>query len=193
MPPAKKSAPVRGEPPREFEIARDLPLGRHPVLAAFPTLDRLPTATRLEPDATKRAELFQRTEVEIVAEDMWMYVAPQKRIPGAPRGWKPVISAGAPCIVVGAGHLRESPAITLFMDIYHELCHVRQRREGADLYDRSVGYTQRWTEVEAYRFVVVEAREFGVTDEYLRDYLRVEWITDDEHASLLRELGVPLA
>jgi hypothetical protein len=189
---ALKPSSTSGEPPKEFEIRRDLPLGRHPILTAFPTLDRLPTARRLEPDATKRAPLFESTEVEIVSEDMWMYVAPRKKIPGTPRRWNPVVSADADCIVIGEGHLRESPATTLFMDIYHELCHVRQRRDGADLYDRSVGYTERWTEVEAYRFVVDEARQFGVSDEYLRDYLKVEWISEKEHRSLLHELGVPV-
>ncbi len=78
----------------------------------------------------------------------------------------------------------------LFLDIYHELCHILQRREGADLWPPGVGYVERWTEVEAYRFVVGEARALGVPDAYLRDYLRVEWITEEEHRSLLGELGI---
>lgn len=191
MPPSRAPPSPPGEPPNEFEIRRDLALGRHPILAVFPTLDRLPTADRLEPDATKRTELFRSTDVELVADDLWMYVAPNSKLPRTSRGWKPVVSPGSDCIVVGEAHLRESPATTLFMDIYHELCHVRQRRDGADLYDRSVGYTERWTEVEAYRFVVDEARLFGVSNEYLREYLKVDWITDKEHRSLLRALGLP--
>ncbi len=192
MSPSAKPVSPRGEPPKEFEIRREIPLGRHPILGVFPTLDRLPTARRLEPDGDKRAELFRSTEIELVPDDMWMYVAPKKKFPGAPRGWKPVVSPASDCIVVGAAHLRKSSSTMLFMDIYHELCHIRQRRDGADLYDRSVGYTQRWTEVEAYRFVVEEARRFDVSDEYLRDYLKVEWISEEEHRSLLHELGVPV-
>ena len=125
-----------------------------------------------------------------------MYVAPFEIPAGLRRrlrrAWNPVVSPGSDCIVVGVSHLRESPAMTLFMDIYHELCHVRQRQSGANLFDGKVSYVQRWTEVEAYRFVVLEARRLGVSDEFLRDYLKVEWISDEEHRELLASLEVPL-
>ncbi len=124
-----------------------------------------------------------------------MYVAPYEIPPGMRRRlrrrWKPVVSPEANCIVIGVEHLRESPAMTLFMDIYHELCHVRQRQAGANLFDGKVSYVQRWTEIEAYRFVVVEARRLGVSDEFLRDYLKVEWISGAEHRELLTSLDVP--
>jgi hypothetical protein len=50
---------------------------------------------------------------------------------------------------------------------------------------------KRWTEVEAYRFVVEEARTMGVSDDFLREYLMVEWISVKEHRELLDELKVP--
>ena len=78
----------------------------------------------------------------------------------------------------------------LFLDIYHELCHVLQRQGGADLWPPGVSYVHRWTEVEAYRFVVNEARSMGVPNEYLADYLRVEWISEEEHRELLSQLGI---
>jgi hypothetical protein len=77
------------------------------------------------------------------------------------------------------------------MDIYHELCHVLQRQGGADLWPPGVSYVERWTEIEAYRFVVDEARALGVPDSFLREYLRVEWISDDELRTLLEALHVP--
>ncbi|MFZ0891847.1 MAG: hypothetical protein WAN77_05540 [Thermoplasmata archaeon] len=184
-----------GEPPAAFRISRNLPPGRHPLLSAFPGLDRLPPARRLEPDPKKRKKLFEESCVELVEGDVWMYVAPFE-IPTAlrrrRRGWNPVVSPDSDCIVIGVAHLRESPAMMLFMDIYHELCHVRQRQSGANLFDGKVSYVQRWTEVEAYRFVVLEARRLGVSNEFLRDYLRVEWISDSEHRELLTNLEVPL-
>ena len=190
MPATRKKSADDSHAPPGFRVARDLPVGRHPLLAAFPGLDGLPAARRLEPDGEKRARLFEDTCVQVVAEDMWMYVAPFD-IPPASRGrWKPVVSPGSDCIVVGRSHLRESPALMLFMDIYHELCHVRQRHGGANLWEPGVSYVKRWTEVEAYRFVVDEARSIGVSDEFLRDYLRVEWITGKEHRELLAELNV---
>lgn len=186
-------SPPTGEPPSAFRIARDLPLGRHPLLEAFPGLDRLPTATRLVPTAAARRQLFAETHVEIIAEDAWMYVAPRELPKWVRRRWKPVVSPDRDCIVIGESHLRESPPLTLFMDIYHELCHLLQRARGLELWDQRYTYAQRPTEVEAYQFVVDEARRLKVTDDVLRDYLRVEWIDDAEFRQLLDAVGVPAA
>lgn len=188
-----RPAPVptpREVEPEGFTVARDLPLGRHPILAAFPTLDRLPTAGRLVADPARRTRLFRSTSIELVAQDLWMYVAPFELPKGARREWRPVVSPDADCIVIGASHLRESSGLMLFLDIYHELCHVLQRQGGADLWPPGVSYVHRWTEVEAYRFVVNEARLMGVPNDYLADYLRVEWISEEEHRELLSELGI---
>jgi hypothetical protein len=191
MPRPPKSPAIVDEPPKAFRISRDLPPGRHPLLAVFPGLDALPLAKRLEPGAKRRARLFEDTCVEVVDADMWMYVAPTELPKTFRRRWKPVVSPDADCIVVGKEHLHESPALMLFMDIYHELCHVRQRRAGANLWEPGVSYVKRWTEIEAYRLVVDEARSLGVSNEFLREYLKVEWISAKEHRELLAELQVP--
>ncbi len=186
-----RPAPTVPEPPG-FSPQRDLPAGRHRLLEVFPGIDRLVTGQRIEKVAAKRTKLFRETFVELVDQDLWMYVSPHE-VPTVSRSrkWKPVVSPDCDCIVVGRGHLKESPAMTLFMDIYHELCHVIQRRDGANLWEPGVSYVERWTEVEAYRFVVGEARALGATDEFLREYLKVEWISDGEHAQLLQAVGVP--
>ncbi|MGA8542517.1 MAG: hypothetical protein WB947_03105 [Thermoplasmata archaeon] len=192
MPRHPKSPAVADKPPKEFRISREIPAGRHPLLAVFPGLDTLPLAKKLEPDPPLRARLFEDTCVEVVDADMWMYVAPSE-MPETFRGrWKPVVSPDSDCIVVGKGHLQESPALMLFMDIYHELCHVRQRKGGANLWEPGVSYVKRWTEIEAYRLVVDEARSLGVSDEFLREYLKVEWISAKEHRELMTELAVPV-
>jgi hypothetical protein len=191
MPKIAKAAPPVEDAPPGFRVARGTPAGRHPLLEVFPGLDTLSLAKRLEPDARKRARLFRDTCVEVVEEDMWMYVAPTE-VPELARGrWKPVVSAESDCIVVGKSHLDESSPLMLFMDIYHELCHVRQRQGGANLWEPGVSYVKRWTEIEAYRLVIDEARNFGVSDGFLRDYLKVEWISAKEHRELLAELSVP--
>lgn len=187
--PAKESPDPNGAP-RDFRVRRDLPTGRHPLLSAFPGLDRTETAARLVEEPAARAKLFDETCVHVVDQDLWMYVAPFEIPKTARREWRPITSPGSDCVVIGASHLRESSGLVLFMDIFHELCHLIQRAGGADLWPPGVSYVRRWTEVEAYRFVVDEARRFGVEDAFLRDYLRVEWISDEEHRELLSELHV---
>ena len=191
MVPTPRKSRTEVLPPKGFRVRRDLPVGRHPLLAAFPGADQLEVASRLQPDPAARTTLFDETCVQVVDEDMWMYVAPWDMPPGASGRWNPVLSPGSDCIVIGRSHLAESPAIVLFMDIFHELCHVIQRKGGANLWAPGVSYVKRWTEVEAYRFVVGEARKLGVSDEFLRDYLRVEWISEKEHRELLETLQVP--
>ncbi len=190
--PRHRSTP-RGEPPAGFRIARKLPLGRHPLEAAFPGLGKLPTADRLVPEPDARSRLFTETSVEIVSDDAWMYIAPWE-LPREAGRWQPVLTPrGRDCVVVGEAHLRESPALILFLDIFHELCHVLQRKDGRELWDRRYSYVERPTEVEAYRFVVEEARRLHVPDAVLREYLKVEWIDNGELLKLLNALGVPPA
>ncbi|MCI4326806.1 MAG: hypothetical protein L3K16_04125 [Thermoplasmata archaeon] len=192
MPAKKTPAPPKVEDaPKGFRVARDIAVGRHPILEVFPGLSTLPTAARHEPDAAKRAKLHAETYIEVVDQDLWMYVAPFELPKGFRRRWKPVVSPEADCIVVGAGHLKESPALVLFMDIFHELCHIRQRHDGRELWPDQLSYVERPTEIEAYQFVVEEARRLGVGDGTLREYLRVEWIDEDELLQLYTTLGVP--
>ncbi len=191
---APKSAPAAPPAPKGFCVERTIPAGQHPLLAVFPGLDRLPPAAKMEPRPAKRARLFDETGIEVVDQDMWMYVAPWETPPFARRrGWTPVVTPGKDCIVVGQGHLRESAAILLYLDIYHELCHILQRRDGANLWEPGLSYVERKTEIDAYRFVIDDARALGVSDEYLREYLKVEWISPAEHRQLLVAVGVPAA
>jgi hypothetical protein len=189
--PTTPTASAEAPNPPGFRIARGLPLGRHPLLEVFPGLDRLRPGRRIHEDPEVRRRLFDTTEVELVDEDLWAYVAPKEVPKFTRRGWKPVVSPARNCIVVGVGHLRESDSMILYLDIYHELCHVLQRDGGAELWPPGVDYVDRWTEVEAYRFVVEEARRLHVSDAFLREYLKVEWIGEADHRRLLDELGVP--
>ena len=93
-------------------------------------------------------------------------------------------------ITIGLSHLRNSSDTILYLDIIHELCHVKQHLKGRDLYDRSKAYVDRETEIEAYEITVREARRIGLDDNAILDYLSVSWITPEEHKRLARRLGV---
>lgn len=178
-------------PPPEFKFDRTVGLGRHPLLRVFQGLDRVPPFEQYPAPAVTRSRVVRHTSVEIVRGPTWMYVAPREVPPFAKAvGWKPVTSS-SDCIVIGRTHISKSPAITLYLDILHELYHVFQRRAGRELWDISNGYAGSPTELEAYAFALQEARRLGATDQYLRKYLEVDWIDQKEHARLLRNLGVP--
>ncbi len=179
-------------PPPEFSIDRSAGIGRHRLLSVFRGVDDVPPFAEYPASAHLRREVVGSTHVELVGGPTWMYVAPHEVPPFAKAvGWRPVTSA-SDCIVVGRRHLTRSPAITVYLDVLHELFHVFQRRAGRELWDISDGYAGSPTELEAYAFAIREARRLGATDRYLRNYLRVDWIDKKEHQRLIRNLGIPL-
>jgi hypothetical protein len=93
-------------------------------------------------------------------------------------------------ITIGLTHLRQASDEFLYLDIIHELCHVKQHLQGRNLYDRSKAYVDRETEIEAYQVTVQEARRIGLKDDAIANYLRVSWITPEEHKRLVRRLDV---
>ncbi len=93
-------------------------------------------------------------------------------------------------ITIGLNHLRNSSDEFLYLDIIHELCHVKQHLQRRNLYDRSRAYVDRETEIEAYEVTVREARRIGLNDETISNYLNVSWITPEEHRRLADRLNV---
>ena len=92
-------------------------------------------------------------------------------------------------IIVNAKYLKEGDETHLYLDVVHELVHIRQHMEGKELWDRRYAYVDRPTEIEAYKAVLEEARRLGLGEKEVVDYLRVEWVTDEEFERLLRTLG----
>jgi hypothetical protein len=100
------------------------------------------------------------------------------------------VDNGDGSITIGLAHLRQAAREILYLDIIHELCHVKQHLQGRNLYDKSRAYVDRETEIEAYRVTVEEARRIGLDDQAISNYLRVSWITPDEHRRLACTLNV---
>jgi hypothetical protein len=93
-------------------------------------------------------------------------------------------------LLISSRHLRDSPFRTVYLDLVHELCHVKQFRDGRPLFYPKLSYVDAPSEIEAYRFTVDEGRRVGMTDSQLLDYLKVEWISTVEHRRLARRCGV---
>lgn len=93
-------------------------------------------------------------------------------------------------LLVSSHHLSDSEFRTVYLDVVHELCHVRQFRKGQRLFYPKLSYVDAPSEIEAYTLTVKEGRRIGMTDRELREYLKVEWISDAEHRRLARRVGV---
>lgn len=93
-------------------------------------------------------------------------------------------------LVVSVCYLRNGKERDIYLDIIHELVHVRHFMEGKELYDEQIKYIERPTEVEAYKFTVKEARRIKMIDEEIFEYLQTVWISDDDVKKLAKTLGV---
>jgi len=155
------------------KINRKLAPGKYPVTEVFKGLEKSPGFKRFMPSKHEGKEFLTKTFVQIVPEDLYMYTDDEDGH-----------------VNVGLEYLIKGEAVYLYLDILHEFVHVKQFMEGKELFDRSKQYVDRPTEVEAYQFVVDEARRLGLSDEKIFDYLQVEWISTRQHERLARKLGV---
>jgi hypothetical protein len=157
-------------------INRALGPGRYEVTEVFEGLDESSGLKRLLPDDRKRKEFLASTHIEVTNEDTYMWT-----------------DDADGHVNVGLDYLRDGEAVYLYMDILHELVHVRQFKDGKELFPTKIEYIDRQTEIEAYQFAVDEGRRLGLSDDKIYDYLEVEWISKKEHDSLARRLGVKIA
>ena len=100
------------------------------------------------------------------------------------------INDGKGSIMVNLKYLKEGQEVHLYLDVIHELVHIRQLREGKELWDKNYAYVDRPTEIEAYRVAVDEARRIGFTEAEVVDYLKVEWVSEEDFRRFLTTLGV---
>jgi hypothetical protein len=156
-----------------FQINRSVSHGQYKIKDLFPDIESSPALMDIFKAGEKINDILTHTVV-IVSDK--------------PRYMKVDNDNGA--ILVGYRHVRQSEAVILYLDIIHELVHVRQHQDGLDLYDRSKAYVDRQTEIEAYEVTVKEARRIGLTDREIFDYLNVEWITPEEHLRLAGKFNI---
>jgi hypothetical protein len=93
-------------------------------------------------------------------------------------------------LIISTHHLKDSDFRTVYLDLVHELCHVRQFHKGRPLFYPKLSYVDAPSEIEAYRLTVQEGQRIGMTKQQLLDYLKVEWITPVEHRRLARHCGL---
>jgi len=95
-------------------------------------------------------------------------------------------------LLVNKRYLANGNREDIYLDIIHELCHVKQHMEGRDLFDPRYDYVDRPTEIEAYRYAVLEAKRLGISDAYIRLYLRAGQMSTKVLERLIVNIGVEL-
>jgi predicted SprT family Zn-dependent metalloprotease len=93
-------------------------------------------------------------------------------------------------LMVNPRYLSSGDRVDIYLDVIHELCHVKQFMEGRELFDTRYDYVDRPTEVEAYRYTVQEARRIGLSDKRICEYLKTEWMSEDDFKRLAKTVNV---
>jgi hypothetical protein len=93
-------------------------------------------------------------------------------------------------LMVNQRYLNSGNKVDIYLDVIHELCHVKQFMEGKELFDNRYDYVERPTEIEAYRYTVQEARRLGLSDERICDYLKTEWMSEGDLKRLAKAVNV---
>ncbi len=103
-------------------------------------------------------------------------------------------------ITVGTYHLKHSDARTLYLDVVHELFHIRQWQEDRKYFedehrkfmaDRSLYYASP-IEVPAYKHTVREAERIGMRREEIVEYLKFGPVPPRVFAKFLKEMDLKL-
>ena len=155
----------------EVCIERNPTLGRSPFLRVFGGFEKVKAVRAIFGHRTD--EVLGNLSVEVTNSRGYMRINDEKG-----------------SIVINAKYLKEGKEMDVYLDVIHELVHIRQHHEGRELWDKDYKYTDRPTEIEAYRAAVKEARRLGLSEEQLVEYLKVEWIPEVEFRSFLENVGV---
>lgn len=156
-----------------FKVKRDLPEGRYRLRDVFSGFEDIEALKKCVGRPGFLSKMINDSYVTLTPDSGYMYVNDEDG-----------------SIVIGLEYLKSADIRYLYLDLIHELVHVKQLLEGKELFDESYSYVDRPTEIEAYKCAVEEARKIGMGDDAIAEYLYVEWITRKEHARLLRTLGV---
>lgn len=153
------------------QIEREVGPGTVPFCNVFIGFERVGAVKAIFGDQTKK--ILSELNVEVADGRGYMH-----------------INAENGSIVVNSQYLREGEEMHVYLDVIHELVHIKQHKEGRELWDRRFAYVDRPTEIEAYKAAVKEARRIGLKGDELVEYLKVEWVNEKEFLRMLRTLGV---
>jgi hypothetical protein len=164
---------------KALRIVKMLHIGRlpffmgstHPFTDYFKGFEKVKVVRRLFDERTE--EVLRNLKVELTTMGGYMWVS---NVDGH--------------LVVSSRYLNSGDRVDVYLDVIHELVHVKQFMEGKELFDMHYDYTDRPTEIEAYRYAVEEARNMGLSDERICQYLKTEWMNINDLKRLAKILNV---
>ena len=164
------------ELPDYARVVRVLGRGEHPYLELLPRVAESPAMRRIETPGTPLEPLLNGARVRLVPGDGFVWVDDE-----------------LPAIILNDHYYRTGRPLDLYLDLVHELVHLRQLAEGHDLWDDRHLYENRPTEIEAYAIAIEEGRRLGMTEADIHHHLSNPWMSPAAVERLRRHIDKYLA
>jgi hypothetical protein len=164
------------ELPAYARVVRTLSQGEHPFLLLLPQLSESPAARRIGSRTTPLDRLLKTARVRIQPGDGYIWVDDE-----------------IPVIVLTGDYYQRGSTLDLYLDLIHELTHLRQLSEGYNLWDRRFRYVERPTEIEGYAVAIEEGLRLGMTEPEILQHLSNPWMTRADVRRLRKNAGRFLA
>jgi hypothetical protein len=145
--------------PKYARIVKQLPRGAHSFLTLLPFVGESPAVHLIESLAMPIARLLETARVRIERRNGYIWV-----------------DDDSPAIILTERYYRHGNPLDLYLDLLHELTHLRQLAEGQNLWDESLHYVDRPTEIEGYAVAVQEGRRLGMTEAGMARHLSNPWM-----------------
>ena len=158
------------ELPEYTRVVRTLECGLHPYRRLLPRFDESPAARRVATAAMPIGPLLDSAFVEITEGEGFCFVN--------------VENPDNPVIILFESYYLQGNPLDLYLDLAHELTHLRQHAEGKDLWDHELHYVDRPTEIEGFAVAVEEGIRLGMTEDEVIRHLSNPWLSPAEVARL---------
>lgn len=155
---------------------RTLERGVHPFVALLPEIGASPALRRIGNAAHQAETLVRNAVVDIRPDPSFCWV-----------------DHAVPCIVLSERYYRSGSDLDLYLDLLHEVTHIRQHHEGKDLWDEGFEYHRRPTEIEGYAVAIEEGRRLGMTEAAIFEHLSNPWMSPAQVRELLASINALLA
>jgi hypothetical protein len=164
------------ELPEYAIVNRTLSCGTHPYRLFLPRFEESPAVRLIATPAVPIGPLLDDARIKIKNGEGYCYV-----------------DVRIPAIVLMEGYYHNANPLDLYLDLAHELTHLRQLAEGRNIWDHSLHYVDRPTEIEGYAVAVAEGMRLGMTEEQVLQHLSNPWLNDDEVMRLRKNIDQFLA
>lgn len=153
----------------KVKIIRNVQATTYPFTQYFEGFENIEAVKNIFKDKTK--QVLQNLQVEFIGRRGYMGVS---NLDGH--------------LIISSEYLHKGDRIDIFLDIIHELVHVKQFINGKELFDHNYSYVDRPTEIEAYRYTVDVALKMGLDEARICNYLKTEWMSDADFRLLIKNL-----